>query len=401
MHGAGMTRRPSRRARAGWPRPPVGLAASLAVALALAGCAWLPDWADPVAAYRAVVGDDVPPAHDDGEPRAAEAGEASYPNLASVPDQAPATSSAADRRQIVEGLVADRRNARHTGAADQAAAPAPPPTPPSTAEAAPPPAAAPGRIGVPSIVQGGPRPIVPPPAGAPRPRSVAPASAAVPPSASEPPPAPQAAAPAAPVVVLQPPPTAASPPPPPRDDFTTVAQVFAARIAESGPAVTTAPAHLRLPAPPADEPPSPVAEAEAGPDAAASAAAASAAPRPVGADAGEPVIVYFANGSSRVAARERAKVAEIVRRYAAGGGAVRIVGHASSRTLNLPIDRHKLVNLWISMDRAEAVARELVRQGVPPGAIAVEARADNEPRFFESMPAAEASNRRAEVYLEF
>lgn len=399
MHGAGMTRRPSRRARAGRARPPVGIAASLAVVLALTGCAWLPDWADPLAVYRAAIGDDLPPARDDGEPRAAEAGETSFPNLGSVPDRGPATSSAAERRRIVEGLVADRRNARHTGAgaADHAAAPAPPPAtpPPSTAAAVPQPAAALGRMAVPSIVQGGPRPIVPPPAGAPRPRSVAPASAP-PPSASEPPPAPQAAAPPAPVLVLQPPPTAAAPPPPPpRDDFTTVAQVFATRMAQSGPAVTTAPTHLVLSAPPADEAPPP--EAEVG-----SAAAASAAPRPVGADAGRPVIVYFANGSSRIAARERAKVAEIVRRYEAGdGGAVRIVGHASSRTLNLPIDRHKLVNLWISMDRAEAVARELVRQGVPPTAIAVEARADNEPQFFESMPAAEATNRRAEVYLEF
>ena len=390
MHGAGMTRPPSRRARAGRARPPVGIAVSLAVALALAGCAWLPDWADPVAAYRAVVGDDLPPARDDGEPPVAEAGEASFPNLGSVPDRAPATSSAAERRRIVEGLVADRRNARHAGAgaADQAAAPAPP----STAA----PAAQLGRVAVPSIVQGGPRPIVPPRAGAPRLRSVVPAPPAPSTSVSEPLPAPPAAAPPT-VVVLQPPPTAASPPPSPRDDFATVGQVFAARIAQSGATVTTAPAHLGLstPAPPADEPPS--AEAEAG-----SGAAPPAGPRPVGPAADRPVIVYFANGSSRIAARESAKVAEVARRYKAdGAGAVRIVGHASSRTLNLPIDRHKLVNLWISMDRAEAVARELVRRGVAPDAIVVEARADNEPQFFESMPAAEAHNRRAEVYLEF
>lgn len=397
MHGAGMTRPPSRRARAGRARPPVGIAVSLAVALALAGCAWLPDWADPVAAYRAVVGDDLPPARDDGEPRA---DEASFPNLGSVPDQSPATSSAAERRRIVEGLVADRRNARHgADAADQAAAPAPrpaaPPSP-STAATAPPPAAQPGRVAVPSIVQGGPRPIVPPRAGAPRPQSVVSAPPAPSTSVSEPLPAPPAAAPPT-VVVLQPPPTAATPPPAPRDDFATVGQVFAARMAQSGATVTTAPAHLGLstPAPPADEPPS--AEAEAG-----SGAAAPAGPRPVGPAADPPVIVYFANGSSRIAARERAKVAELARRYKAdGAGVVRIVGHASSRTLNLPIGRHKLVNLWISMDRAEAVARELVRRGVAPDAIVVEARADNEPRFFESMPAAEASNRRAEVYLEF
>jgi len=396
-----MTRPPSRRAQAGRVRPPVGIAVSLAVALVLPGCSWLPDWADPVAFYRAAVGDDLRPARDDGELPADEAGEASFPNLGSVPDQAPATSSAAERRQIVEGLVADRRNARHAGAgsADQAAAPAPPPAAPplpSTAAPALPPAAVAGRMAVPSIVQGGPRPIVPPRAGAPRPQGVVSAPAAPLPSVSESPPAPQAAAPPGPVVVLQPPPTAATPPPAPRDDFTTVGQVFAARLAQSGATVTTAPAHLGLstPAPPADEPP-PSAEAGSG-------AAAPAAPQPVGPAADRPVIVYFANGSSRIAARERAKVAEVAQRYKAdGAGVVRIIGHASSRTLNLPIDRHKLVNLWISMDRAEAVARELVRRGVAPDAIVVEGRADNEPQFFESMPAAEASNRRAEVYLEF
>ena len=78
-----------------------------------------------------------------------------------------------------------------------------------------------------------------------------------------------------------------------------------------------------------------------------------------------------------------------------------MVGHASSRTKNLPVAKHKLVNFWISMDRAQSVARELIRQGVPSNAIVVESRSDSDPRFFESMPADEAENRRAEVYLEF
>jgi flagellar motor protein MotB len=95
-------------------------------------------------------------------------------------------------------------------------------------------------------------------------------------------------------------------------------------------------------------------------------------------------------------------VSDIAKRFrASGGGLIRIVGHASSRTKNLPVDKHKLVNFWISMDRAQAVAHALMRAGVAPSAIVVEARSDGEPVFFESMPAGEARNRRAEVYLEF
>ena len=106
--------------------------------------------------------------------------------------------------------------------------------------------------------------------------------------------------------------------------------------------------------------------------------------------------------SAQIASSERAKVSDIAKRYrASGGGFIRVVGHASSRTKNLPVDKHKLVNFWISMDRAQAVARALMRAGVAPNAIVVEARSDGEPMFFESMPAGEALNRRAEVYLEF
>ena len=83
------------------------------------------------------------------------------------------------------------------------------------------------------------------------------------------------------------------------------------------------------------------------------------------------------------------------------GGAVRVVGHASSRTRDLPIDRHMLVNFRISLERAQAVAAELVRLGVAPEDLFVEARSDTEPVFYESMPAGEAENRRAEVFLEF
>ena len=82
---------------------------------------------------------------------------------------------------------------------------------------------------------------------------------------------------------------------------------------------------------------------------------------------------------------------------AAGSALCARVGRAQSPA---KLEKHKLVNLWVSMDRAQAVARELVRLGVPATAIVTEAKSDSDPLYFEAMPAGEAQNRRAEVYLE-
>jgi outer membrane protein OmpA-like peptidoglycan-associated protein len=61
---------------------------------------------------------------------------------------------------------------------------------------------------------------------------------------------------------------------------------------------------------------------------------------------------------------------------------------------------HELANFRISDERARAVAEELVRLGVDPTAIIVEAVSDQQPAFVEAMPAGEAGNRRAEILLE-
>jgi flagellar motor protein MotB len=47
------------------------------------------------------------------------------------------------------------------------------------------------------------------------------------------------------------------------------------------------------------------------------------------------------------------------------------------------------------------VARELMRLGVKPGKIFVGARSDSNPIYYESMPAGEAGNRRAEIFVDY
>ncbi len=111
--------------------------------------------------------------------------------------------------------------------------------------------------------------------------------------------------------------------------------------------------------------------------------------------------VLFANGSSRIRKKYYQALRDIVRLQRQRGGIIRVVGHSSSRTRNTNPLRHKLANFRISVDRAKAVARRLVRYGAPAGGIDVMGMADNQRIYQEVMPSGEAGNRRAEIYLDY
>ncbi|GAA6156856.1 hypothetical protein NBRC116588_23290 [Pyruvatibacter sp. HU-CL02332] len=114
-----------------------------------------------------------------------------------------------------------------------------------------------------------------------------------------------------------------------------------------------------------------------------------------------PVAIYFGHGSSNLSAADRAQISEVAALHKKRGqGSVRVVGHASSRTNNLPVNAHLLANFEASMDRANAVANELMRKGVAASDLVIEAVGDRAPEYYESMPAGEAGNRRAEIFLE-
>ncbi len=117
--------------------------------------------------------------------------------------------------------------------------------------------------------------------------------------------------------------------------------------------------------------------------------------------ANQSVVVHFANGSSRLSANDRADVAKIAKLAREKGARVRVVGHASRRTRDMDPVRHMLVNFEMSVKRANAVAAELARRGVDRDVISVEARGASEPLFLEVMPAGEAGNRRAEIFVDF
>ncbi|MGH6870894.1 MAG: OmpA family protein [Rhizomicrobium sp.] len=113
-------------------------------------------------------------------------------------------------------------------------------------------------------------------------------------------------------------------------------------------------------------------------------------------------IVFFPHDTTVLSAAGRAQVRAAVQAYQAAGGQgfVRVVGHSSSRTGNMPLARHLVYNFERSQARANAVARELIAEGVPAAKVLVEAVGDSEPVYYESMPQGEDGNRRAEIFLQ-
>lgn len=127
---------------------------------------------------------------------------------------------------------------------------------------------------------------------------------------------------------------------------------------------------------------------------------AAAAPAPINQGqpryGGEPVgMIYFRDGSSDLSADDRRvleQIAEIQRAY---GGVVSVIGHASVGGT----ESDQQANQRISEARANAVAQELMRYGVPLDAIRAGAAGDSQPLYSEAATNGQAGNRRVEVYL--
>ena len=343
-----------------------------------------------------------------GDQQIAQSGGEPYPEVASVPAR-PASIQPSSRQQIVDGLIADRQNARYT---DEAIRPQEPP---------------PSQIASTGAVAAGPAHA---PETAPAPATVVaratPAAAPMPPAQRiVAPPAPAPPAPPAPTVVA----AAPSPPPPPaipaggpvRVAPTAVTVppvvdpdvVFPAGGEEPPPSprlgaavptrTVTTPARITVP-PPAALPALP---GEVPRDSFRQAALTPLAPPPapnggVGSPGGlltQIATIQFANNSTRLTQLDRQILAQVAALHVRLGGAVRVVGHASARTRQLDPAAHALANAKLSQARADAVARALAGFGVDPRAIVVEARGGDDPLYSESMPTGEAGNRRTEVFI--
>jgi len=397
-----------------------GVLIGAAMLFGLGGCSIMPDWANPGNLYDSVFDDDTSLSGLSSD-AAAPGDQENFPDLSSVPERPSEVSSPEEIEGVRDGLIADRDSARYTdedlraGLADDFLAfeEAPPETPQETMalprddapeareiaradveprplieEVAP---SAPSAIGEAESLYDSLEPIDPS------------ATVIAEPLMSES--TYEQSAPEVEVVTVisetRVAPETGNP------AVTTVAgaggqdalaRTFAMRLAESSATVTTAPANPSFSSPASTD----VAFADDTmmPDT-AEAMGGAASGRSFGGAPGPAAIVKFANGSDRIGRRHRDALKKVVAAHRTRGGFIRVVGHASSRTRDLPLAEHMLVNFSISVDRAEAVARELIRLGAPPGSVLTEARGDSDPVYYEVMPAGEQENRRAEVFLEF
>ena len=342
---------------------------ALLVAFSVAGCSSVPDAVNPVEWYKSsvdfFVGDDE---ETEGGGLVADRSKRTpgadkpIPKLSNVPERPTASKPT---RQIVEGLVADRERARYsTEVIRRQGEPAQPLSTDRRAVAATPPP--------------------PPSAGG---GATAPQAAAIP-----------TAPPRAPAVTLTPP-----------SPETSVEAIYRSRLAQQRPgrltSPTGSPANAAVPGASA---PDTVIVSSLG-------VSAQAAPRPAAATPTFSVpsattgpggsvriaTIIFAHGSSRVDARDRGILENVVKLHAKSGGKIRVVGHASSRTRSMSAERHATANQRVSQRRADAVARELTRQGLGGNSLIVVARSDSDPVYYEVMPSGEAGNRRAEVFLDY
>lgn len=354
-----------------------GLVSSLVVGGLIAGCTWLPDEANPVEWYKGAsnaLSDDGP--SDEKKKAMAQAkplpGDGqSFPKLGSVPDRQ-AGPTAAERKKLAGGLVADRQHARYTDDVVRGRVVAKP-AQKTMAKPAPVAAAAPA-----------PKPSVNPVVSR---RSVAPTPPPPPRQLTATPPPPARIAAPAPVRSASPAQAAPSPQRTARSSKPLPPIVF-------GPAPTDIAIAHKRPAPARFQAPGSLATDASRTLRAPTFGAQGAA------QAGQVAVVHFAVGSTKLGPKARRKLRKVARLQRSWRGAVRVVGHASSRTVDMDLVKHNLVNFQVSLDRAQNVARELMRLGVKPRVIRIGASSDSDPVFFEVMPAGETGNRRVEIYFE-
>tara|TARA_A100001015_G_C15040012_1_gene739005 strand:- start:2781 stop:3629 length:849 start_codon:yes stop_codon:yes gene_type:complete len=109
--------------------------------------------------------------------------------------------------------------------------------------------------------------------------------------------------------------------------------------------------------------------------------------------------INFRSGSSTINSKGHKKIKKVLRLALAKNAKIKIVGHASTRTKDMDIISHKLLNFKISDERAHSVAAVFIKNNFPLERLITEAVSDSKPLFHEVMPAGTYANQRTEIYL--
>ncbi len=412
----------------------------LVVAAGASACSSIPDWADPTG----WIGGDDTQASNQSADQSATADNGQTPDLSTIPDRPAAPSTADEQKDVADSLAQDRSRAQYSadalrGGTEAAAAPPPPAPPPSAAEdlaanetapasSAPstgehtpsatpsPQSSAPGTLpstnssdnAAPTHVATAQSPVPAATTAAPAALPAVPA-VAQPQSVSDnalgfhPSSAPQLDATVAqfvPQPILARYQETAAIGPAPAVPQTTPANTDETAVAQSAPAGTKRSRHGK------------VAMGEGGPekmsgDVVANFDAlqtASLAPS-VYANATGTVpaaVIFFRHDTTILNAEAKAQVRAAASAFEAQGGQgyIRVVGHASSGKTTMSLARQSVWNFERSQARANAIARELIRDGIPAAKVLVEAVGDTQPASAESVPQGEDANRRADIFIQ-
>lgn len=110
--------------------------------------------------------------------------------------------------------------------------------------------------------------------------------------------------------------------------------------------------------------------------------------------------INFYSGSSKVDNIGLKKIKKVANIAKTRNAKIKIVGHASKRTKDMPLAKHKLVNFNISDQRAQSVANIFLnKHSFPSTNLITEAVSDTKPLFKENMPAGTRANQRTEIFL--
>ena len=108
--------------------------------------------------------------------------------------------------------------------------------------------------------------------------------------------------------------------------------------------------------------------------------------------------IYFSDGATGLTSSDRDVISQVIGIVRNNRAMVRIVGHSSALRTSASASA-QLSNYKVSLDRANAVAQDMVRQGLPADLIQVDARGASEPVYTENTPSAQAYNRRVEIFI--
>jgi outer membrane protein OmpA-like peptidoglycan-associated protein len=115
---------------------------------------------------------------------------------------------------------------------------------------------------------------------------------------------------------------------------------------------------------------------------------------------GSPSAVVFFSGDTTILnpkARQEIRAAAAAFQQSGAQGYVRVVGHSDSTGSKMSAERRLVWDLERSQARATAVARELIRDGVPASKVLVQAAGSGQSGYYEGV---QDSSRTAEIFLQ-